>query len=46
VESLSYGAKLGGRPSDTGHGSIMVGDSLATQKMRNCPLIEVVTIAI
>jgi hypothetical protein len=44
VESLSYGALLGAGPSDTwsgfvvfrrlqGHGSTVVEDSLATQKM-------------
>jgi hypothetical protein len=48
---VERGAKLGAEPSDTGsglvmsrrlqsHGSIVVGDSLATQKMTNCPLIE------
>jgi hypothetical protein len=52
----SKGAKLGAEPSDIesgfvsfrrlhGHGSIVVGDSLATQKTTNCPLIEGVTVA-
>jgi hypothetical protein len=48
VESSSKGAKLGTKPSNTGsgfvvyrrlqgHGSTVVEDSLATQKMTNCP---------
>jgi hypothetical protein len=56
VESSLYGARVGTEPSDTGsgfvvkrrlqgHGSTMVGDSLATQKMTNCPLIEGVIVA-
>jgi hypothetical protein len=50
------GAKLGAEPSDTGsgfilyrrlqgHRSTVVGESLATQKTTNCPLIEGVTVA-
>jgi hypothetical protein len=48
---VEKGAKLGAEPSDAesgfvsfrrlqGHGSTVVGDSLATQKMTNCPRIE------
>jgi hypothetical protein len=56
VESLSYGAEFGAGPSDTwsvfavyrrlqGHGSIVVGDSLAIQKMTNYPRIKGGTVA-
>jgi hypothetical protein len=56
VELSSRGAKLGAGPSDTEsgfvffrrlqvHESTVVGDSLATQKMTNFPLIEGVTVA-
>jgi hypothetical protein len=53
---VEKGAKLGVGPFDTksgfvlfcalqGHGSTVVGDSFATQKTTNCPLIEGVTVA-